>query len=120
MKLAIRCALLLAILAIASTAAEGQGALFGRPGHTAAPGFTIFMGATDKAHLKSRGVELASNVLIAFPDSSIVITADGARWVDGAIELKGNARIKIDTDAKALMERINGESNWDAPKIELP
>ena len=120
MRLAIRFVFLFAILGTVSTAAASQMQVFGRPRHVAEPGFTIYVGSADKAYLKDRGIELGSNVLIAFPESSMVVTADGYAIEDGSLVLKGNSRIRIDTDAKAIIRRIVELPDWNASKIQLP
>jgi len=127
MCLAIRYACLFAILGVVGTEAANQRPssqsppVFGRPGQLPEPTFTLFVGAWDKNYLKQRGVESGTGVVIAFPESSMIITADGARWdaADG-ITLTGNARIKIDTNAKEIFDRITGGPNVDAIKIQLP
>jgi hypothetical protein len=62
------------------TAGRAQSSVFGRPAFPSKPGFTIYVGSSDKALLKNRAIELASSTtVIAFRDCSMVLTADSVQ-----------------------------------------
>lgn len=107
MRKAIRYAFLLVILAVVGAEAESQRpAVFGRPRDLPEVGHTIYVGAWEQAHLKARCLG-ETNVLIAFPESYMTVSADSARFGEnGDVILTGVVTIKMDTDARAVSEKL--------------
>jgi hypothetical protein len=112
-RLAVRCALLLAIFGVVSTEAASQRPIFGRPRHHPEKGFTVFVGSADKGVPVARGLAFQGNVLLVFPESSMTVNADKLTWEeskDGTIAMEGNVQITLDTDVTPILEKVlNGQ-----------
>ena len=113
MGLAVRCAFLLAILGVIGTEAASQRErpIFGRPRWHPGDGTTPFVGTADKGVRVELGLGFEGNVLLAFPESYMTISADrltwGARgWDKDTLSLDGNVRITINRDAKAAFDKL--------------
>jgi hypothetical protein len=111
MRLAIRCAVLLAIVGLVSTVAASQRPIFGRATWNPGDGTTPFVGTADKSVRVELGLGFEGNVLLAFPESYMTITADrltwgGRGWDRNTLSLDGNVRITINTDANAAFQKI--------------
>jgi hypothetical protein len=111
MRLAVRCGVLLALVGLVSIEAASQRPIFGRTTWNPGDGTTPFVGTGDKTIRVELGLGFEGNVLLAFPESNMTITADrltwgGRGWDRNTLSLDGNVRITINTDAKAVFQKI--------------